>query len=161
MPRGRLIVAYLVLVGVPLLALLGILRSGERLVPPASVRGSWNVEADFGALANPACRGLLSSVKQPFLSISQSGPSLALTLNNPQRTTLTGTIRNGSVSTGPGTVSAADRCVDPRTLRVVAEVAKQAGQRVLTGTLSLMDCVECAPIPFRATQQPSKESEGQ
>jgi len=162
MSKRKLIVAYLILVGLPLLALLAILRGGERLTPPVSVGGAWNIDADFSALASTACKNLMLGVKQPLLSISQSGPSLALTFNNSQRTTLAGTINDTKLSTEPehSDASTVGNCVDPRAIRVVAQVAKQAGQRILTGTLSLMDCAECAPIRFRATRQAPKADEG-
>jgi hypothetical protein len=164
MPKRKLIFAYLSLVGIPVLALLGILRRGQRLTPPVSVGGAWNLEADFSALAGAPCRDLLLSVKQPFLSISQSGPSLAFTINDSQRTTLTGTIQKTSLSMGPGPSGTADggigSCADPRVIHLVAEVGKEAEQRILTGTLSIVDCADCKPIPFRATRQHSREGEG-
>jgi hypothetical protein len=41
MSKRKLIVAYVLLVGVPLLGLLGIVRAGQHLTPPISVGGTW------------------------------------------------------------------------------------------------------------------------
>lgn len=164
MSKPKLVVVYLFLVGIPLLGLLAILRAGESLTPPQSVGGSWKLEADFSPLANKACRDLLLNVKQPFLSISQSGPSVVLTLNNPERTTLPGTLQNSSISAGVGPTTdpahdSAD-CIDPHAIRLRAEIAREAGDRILIGTLSIAGCPGCAPVPFRAQRQSSSSSEG-
>ena len=165
MPNRKLIAAYVCLVGIPLLALLVIIRGGQRLTAPVSVAGIWSVEADFSALAGTACHDLLASVKQPFLTISQSGPSLAFTLNNSQRTTLPGNIESTHLSMGSGHSGSQDSwtasCLDPRAIHLVATVSKRAEQRMLTGTLSILGCASCKPIPFRATRQRLTGSEGQ
>ena len=163
MSKPKLILTYVFLVGVPLLGLLAILRAGEHLTPPQSLGGAWNLEADFTSLANKACRDLLLNVKQPFLSISQSGPSVTLTLNNAQRTTLAGTLQNASIAAGPELSSGANPsgdCLDPRSIRLRADIGKEAGQRILIGTLSIAGCPGCAPIPFRAQRQSLSPGEG-
>lgn len=61
---------YLLLVGVPLAALIGVMHLGERIVPPAYVGGVWLVEADS-----------LSGCRPPSeLEIVQSGIVLDLYL---------------------------------------------------------------------------------
>jgi hypothetical protein len=164
MSKSKLLIIYVCLVGFPLLGLLAILHAGERLTPPKSLGGAWNLEADFSSLATKSCRDLLSNVKQPFLSISQSGPSLALTLNNSQRTTLPGTLQNTNVIAGPDsamdTSGDSEDCGDPRAIQLRADISKDAGERTLIGTLSIAGCPHCAPIPFRAQRQSSSSSEG-
>jgi hypothetical protein len=163
MSKAKLLLTYLLLVGFPLLVLLAILRAGERLTPPQSVGGAWRFDADFSALASGACRDLLSSVRQPFLNISQSGPSLTLTLNNPEHTTLAGTLQDSRVDVA---AAPADRsgdsgnCLDRHEIQLQADVAKEAGRRVLIGTLSVPGCANCAPVPFRAERPNSSQSEG-
>ena len=53
------VVAYIVLVGLPLAGLAGVLRSGRNLAAPMSVDGSWKVEADATRLTNLSCASLL------------------------------------------------------------------------------------------------------
>ena len=164
MSKPKLLLVYLCLVGIPLLGLLAILRAGEHLTPPASLGGSWKLEADFTSLANQACRDLFFGIKQPFLIISQSGPSVALTLNNRQRTTLAGSLKNDSLfvgatpdsEAGPGSAE----CLDPQAIRLRADIAKDAGQRILIGTLSIAGCQRCPPVPFRAQRLGSSGIEG-
>jgi len=163
MSRKKLILTYLFLVGAPLLGLLGILRSGERLAAPVSVGGAWNLEGDFTGLTNATFRRLLASVSQPFLAISQSGPHLTFTLNNPEQTTLAGTMRQNSVTMG-GESSAGDTsrgCANPQTIRLQAALGQQGQQRTLVGTLSIAGCPECATIPFRAVRLSPPVKDGQ
>jgi len=159
MSKRRLIVAYICLVGAPLLGLLGILRAGQHLTPPVSVGGAWYLEANFGALAGGSCRDLLTSVNQPFLSIFQSGTNLVLSLNNPQKTTVPGSIRDAAITVRregapvPGETGA---CTNPQSIQLKATVDNQGGQRVLTGTLAIQGCAACELIPFRAVRQSGK-----
>lgn len=159
MSKRKLIVAYICLVGTPLLGLLGILRAGQHLTPPVSVGGAWYLEANFGALASGSCRDLLTSVNQPFLSILQSGTNLVLSLNNPQKTTLPGTIRGAEITMSREDVPVSketEACTDPQAMQLNATVGNQGGQRVLTGSLAVQGCTACQPIHFRAVRQSGK-----
>ncbi len=162
--KRKLVFAYGCLVVVPLLGVLGILRLGQHLTPPVSVGGNWNLDADFSALALEPCRELLSSVSQPFLSISQSGINLVFSLNNPQKTTLSGTIRDTALTMGAersgNPESATGNCRDPQAIYLKATVNKQGEQRVLTGTLGIAGCRHCAPLSFRAVRQVSSRGGG-
>lgn len=156
MHRRNPVLVYFFLVGLPLLGLMGILRAGRMLIPPLFVGGAWNVEADFGAGVTSSCRNLLSSVQQPFFSISQSGPDLVFNLNNPQKTNILGGIRATSMVMGSESVEASagepGGCADPRAITLEATVGSQGGRRILTGTLGIAGCESCGRIPFRAVR---------
>ena len=163
MSRTKLIVAYLLLVGAPLLGLLGILRCGQHLAAPASVDGTWSLEDDLTPLAGSVCKGAFANISQPFLSISQSGSRLTFTLNNPEQTTLPGTIRENTVSMGSESQAAdtsAD-CTRPRGIRLQAALSQQGLQRSLIGTLSFAGCPDCPALPFRAVRQRPPVKDGQ
>lgn len=154
MSRKKLVVAYLFLVGAPLLGLLGILRTGQRLAAPASVAGAWNLEGQFSTLTDAACRKLISDIGRPFFTISQSGPHLTFTLNNPQQTTLPGMIQQSMVSTGDDAFAngSSRGCAQPQAIHLQAELSQRGVQRSLAGTLTIAGCAECATIPFRAVR---------
>ena len=163
MSKSKLIIAYVFLVGVPLTGLLGILRAGQRLSAPASVGGAWYVDSNLDNVPNDSCRHLLQSVKQPFMSISQSGSNLVFNLNNPQKTAVPGTIRGAALTmSAEGSAASVDTggCSDPQAIHLAATVSKQDGQRVLTGTLTIAGCAECASIQFHAVRQSSHGKEG-
>ena len=164
MPKRKLMLAYICLVGAPLLALVGIVRAGQHLRPPISLGGEWNLDADFGSWPSGPCRELLASVNRPFFSVSQSGSELAVTLNNPQKTVLAGKLRGTSLTIGAEgphksrpTLAA---CGNTEAVRLIARVTGQARQRALEGTLDLEGCSNCPPLAFRATRRASPGSGG-
>ena len=148
MSNRKLILAYVCLVGIPLLSLIGIVRSGQHLQAPISVGGNWNVEADLSPWSGKPCVDLLSG-KQPLLSISQSGDNLTLLLNNPQATVLAGTIR-GTALRANTEDRASDQCSAGQAIAITAEVSKDGERRALTGAFRLNRCRECAPVSFHA-----------
>ena len=157
MPTYRLAIAYLCLVGMPLVGLVGILRAGQRLVAPASIGGIWNVEADFSTLAATPCTTLLSA-KPPLLTLAQSGSSIVATLNNVEQTALTGILHDMTLTMGAASGLAnshAANCAD--TMYLDATVDTQAVPRVITGTIGVR-CPGCGSIPFRAVRQQQNDN---
>ena len=155
MPKARLIISYLCLVGVPLLALLGILRVGRSLSAPRSVAGPWYLEANLGNLPNGACRDLLAHVTQPFMTVSQSGANLQVGMNDPEKTILTGTVRGATVTLNArdaGRWESSIPCSDLRQLHFTATIMETQGSRVLQGQFMMGACIECPPIKFRAVR---------
>jgi hypothetical protein len=146
------VLAYIFLVGLPLLGLAGILKGGRHLTAPFSVDGAWKMVASQ-PLA-PACKDFFSSVSSAPLSISQSGKSLVVTLNGGTRTT-SGTLE-GKIITAQFTVpdkSGAAQCGDGN-LNLTATLDPLTDPRTISGTLSVEGCASCAPLEFRAARQP-------
>jgi len=118
------------------LGLLGILEAGRGIVAPPAISGDWNV--DFGA---PGSCGA-GRLRQPALSISQSGTDAVITLNDGRATSFEATV-NG------GTVTAA---------RFSATISGQSGARVLDGKLNLDGC---GPVAFRALRLAAGKKRGE
>ena len=159
MSKRAMIIAYVCLVGIPLLGLIGILHGGRRLQAPLAVGGNWNLEADFSSWAGKPCGDLLASAKQPALSISQSGTTLVVALNNPQATTLAGTVEGTSLTVGdeePASLES-ESCNAAQALRLNGEVNRDGAHCRLTGTLKLNNCASCAVIAFQAVRQTTKK----
>ena len=153
------VIAYILLVGLPLLGLVGVLRSGRSLTAPFSVDGAWKIEPGASRLPASPCGNFLSSVSNAPLSISQSGKSLVVTLSGGTKTT-TGTLDGKTVRAKfAGTVrSGADKsgaaaCGDD-SLTLAATLDPLAEPRTLSGTLSIEGCGSCPPLEFRAVRQP-------
>jgi hypothetical protein len=157
MHRRNLVLAYILFVGVPAVGLLAIVRAGQRLTPPISVGGAWNVNANFNSLGSAACAELLNGIKQPFFTISQSGGDLVFTLNDTGKSAVAGTLQGATLAMGtdqPGaSASASGGCGDPQNVYLSGMISKQGDQRELTGTLGVSDCAQCVAIPFRAVRQ--------
>jgi hypothetical protein len=155
MPKRNLVITYVCLVGLPLLCLIGVLRAGQRLVAPVSVSGAWTMDVNLDSIANAPCRELLSNLKPPNFSISQSGKSLVIGLNNPQKTVLAGSIEGTAITIGGAAGTSAGtstECRDPKAIQVNANVSRQDNRPVLTGTVRILDCPTCAPVSLRATR---------
>jgi hypothetical protein len=161
MNKRKLVRDYILFVGIPLLALVGILRAGKHLSAPVAVHGNWSVQADFGPWQGVPCGALLINSQPLLLRIDQSGSALTLTLNDPARTALPGTMDGFSLSTtfsaGRGGTAPAPRpdagCLGSQSLRIQATVIQQEKQRSLAGTFNLDGCASCPPIAFSATRQ--------
>jgi hypothetical protein len=156
MSTYRMTLAYLCLVGMPLVGLMGVLRAGQRLVAPASIGGSWTMAADLSTLTATPCTTLLSA-KQPLLTLAQSGSSIVATLNDVERTTLTGTLHDTTLTMGEASgppANAATSCADAMYLN--ATVDTRAVPRVITGVVGI-HCPDpgsgCGSVPFRAVRQ--------
>jgi hypothetical protein len=149
------VVAYILLVGLPLLGLAGVLRSGRKLTAPISVDGVWKIEADAGRLAVPSCDKPASAFSS--VVISQSGKSLVLTFNNAARTVSSGGLegKNLKASVVPvRDLSDKGGCGDDQAVMLTATVDPNTEPRSMTGLLSVNACPSCVPVKFHAVRQP-------
>lgn len=158
MSKHGLVLTYLVLVGIPLLILMGILHAGAHLIPPIAVGGPWSLDADFDGVGNSPCGALLRSMKQPALDIKQAGNELTLTLNNPERTAIAGALDGSALAATE--VQPADAgqnggptCSGSGAIRIAATVERAGDSRSMNGTFSLGDCAACRPISFSGARQ--------
>lgn len=148
------VVAYIILVGLPLLALAAVLRSGRNLSAPISVDGTWKIE-DSGLAASQPC--VLSTGPNVALQISQSGKSLIVSYGN-AKTADPGRIDGTGVKAV--LISDAKDCGPDHSLTLTATVNPQSDPRSLTGTIVASGCSACAPAEFRAVRLPRPQSGG-
>jgi len=146
------VLAYVFLVALPILGLVGILKRGRSLSAPFSVDGAWKIEP--GNLPASACGNFLTSVSNAPLSISQSGQSLVVTLSGGTKTTA-GTLEGKTIKAQFTGASDTGQCGDGA-LTLAATLDPIAEPRTLSGTLSVEGCASssCAPMEFRAVRQP-------
>ena len=114
-----------------MLGLLGILEAGRGIAAPLSVGGEWNVELE-------AHSGCAATLRQPALSISQSGPDALITLNDAHAIVLNGKIDGATLTAGS----------------LTATIAGAKAQRTLEGKMNLDGC---GPVAFRALRQVAKK----
>ena len=148
----KTLLIYLLLVGAPLLGLLGILRAGERIVPPRHVGGAWAVEPAFAAALRAACPDLVFPAAGPTLDVSQSGTRAVVTLNDPAATPLDARLDGDALSAATAEGSAA---CGGRGLRLTAMLQENSSPPRLDGALTLPGCPSCAPVPLRAARLPA------
>lgn len=113
---------------------------GKGIAAPLSIGGEWTVR--FNPAASCAS---LTRLRQPALSISQSGPGVLITLNDGRSTTFPATIAGATLTAASFTAAS-----------LTASIAGKPGERVLQGKF---DFDGCAPVAFRAIRQaPAKKS---
>jgi len=149
------IIAYILLVALPIVGLAGVLKSGRTLTAPISVDGMWRLQADPLLLAALPCGKTLGENPETSLAISQSGRNFTVSLPNGPKTTASGIVDVTTIkaSFAPAAEWAATKgCGAGRELSLVATVDTKADPRSLSGMLSLNDCPSCAPVAFRAVR---------
>jgi hypothetical protein len=164
------VVAYVLLVALPLLGLAGVLKSGRSLVAPISVDGIWKIEAEAGRLSSPSpspspspsCDQTVSSLAAGSLVISQSGKGLVLTFSNGSKTVASGVLDGKSLTASfvPARDASRDNRCGDQLITLAAVIDPRIEPRSLNGVLSVNGCPSCAPLEFRAVRQPRAPSGG-
>ncbi len=143
------VVAYVFLVGLPLLGLAGLLRSGRHLAAPLSVDGIWKIEANGSGGKTSSCGAVATLLSAPLL-VSQSGTNLVVSFGS-SKIAVPGSLEGKSLKTSiPDGESLSGTC-GPAILSAMIDAT--AEPRVLTGQLSFLGCQSCAPFVFRAVRQ--------
>jgi hypothetical protein len=157
LPKKIIFVAYIWLVGVPLLGLIGILNVGRHLHAPAAVGGDWNLEGDLQRTLSPACRSPLVQ-RQLTLTISQSGRYLILTLDQMQGA---GQVENTTMSGAVSAVTNGISCASGEEVaHLNARIEPSVDGDLMTGVIEIRGCSGCVPFPFRATRRPASTKVG-
>jgi len=150
------IIAYIVLVGLPIVGLAGALKSGRTLAPPISVDGAWTLQPDPVQLAALPCAKSLVSVQDTTLAISQSGKNFTLSFANWPKSIGAGRVEGTKLTASlipPDLWTSQAGCGSGRELSIVATVDGKAASRSLLGTLSVNDCPSCATVRFNGFRQ--------
>lgn len=150
----KFVVAYIFLVGIPLLALVGVLKAGRHLASPYAVDGSWTLEFSAEPAAS-TCPSSFSSISNPSVNVSQSGRYLTLTLKGKKGN---GTLEGKSLRAEFSSPDGLSGC-EGRALILAATLNADTRPRILTGTLSYNGCASCS-VDFRAVRQPPAPSGG-
>jgi hypothetical protein len=157
------IIAYILLVGLPVAGLVGVLKSGRKLGAPISVDGVWQLQADPVQLAALPCGKNLAYSPETALTISQSGRNFTLNLANDPKSTASGVVEGTTLMATlvpSATWSEESGCGPGRELSLRATVNPKADPRSLLGTLSVNDCPACASVEFHALWQAPPAKKG-
>ena len=150
----KFVLAYILLVALPLFGLAGILHSGRKLSAPMSVDGSWKISVNPDQLAGISCGKLLLSQNAGF-TISQSGRAFTLNFRNAAWSATSGAVDGDTINSTltPSVLAAKEAGCGERSLSLTATVDAKASPRTLQGTLRVQNCVECAAIEFRGIRE--------
>lgn len=154
----KMFLAYLGLVGIPVLVVAGVLRAGEGLTAPASVKGEWLLQFDSRTLEPGGCVPSFARQSKPSLMITQSGTHLLLRLGDEQKTVAAGVLEGAVLSSrevlvGLDVHRGNPACtVSPARLALHAMLDRDSVPHRLRGEITNLDCQSCAAIPFQATR---------
>jgi hypothetical protein len=155
----RAILTYLGLVGVPFVALLGILRLGEQVHPARAAHGQYAVTFDSSGTGR--CIFDLMQGGQQRLTVAQSGPRLELEWG---RLSMTGFVVGDSLRAHAelreGTETSRASCLTADTLTLAAAIEKTQQAVRLSGEFLLPGCATCKPVPFRAERVAARHAGG-
>ncbi|MGA8763258.1 MAG: hypothetical protein WB562_10375 [Candidatus Sulfotelmatobacter sp.] len=149
-------IAYAVLVILPLFALAGILRAGHTVKAPISVDGTWNLQIDSALLDSLPCGKTLAATPDKALVISQSGKGFVLAFANGPKATASGTLEGTTLRAS--LIPSADwsreiGCGAAQQLSLTATVDLNTRPRSMFGRLSADNCTSCTPVALSAFQQ--------
>jgi|SRR5579863_2505715 len=152
MVSNRLVLAYLVLVGLPVLMLFSILETGRALVAPPAIAGDWSIDFEGTPATADTCSGQLANLPRPALSISQAGTLLTIALNDGGKTRFATVMEDGRLAGSAGRIGLAGGCSQDMALHLEASVNGKRGQRWLEGRFSFPGCASCQAVQFRANR---------
>lgn len=149
----RHVLAYLLVVGGPLLGLLGVLRVGQNIRAPRAVHGAYVLQvADSASLRPQPCLRYLLSGTDSTLHIAQSGAQLAGTLGPEKNVALRGALDGDSLRlTGAidaATVPDSVTCAAGDTLYLAAHASRDERVKRIDGAVT--GCAACGAIGISA-----------
>lgn len=149
------VLAYALLVILPLVGLAGILKSGHRLKAPVSIDGVWNLRVDSAQLDALPCGKMIAATPDKAITISQSGTTFVLSIPSVPKMAASGILDGTTLqaSLKPVESSSEGSCAMGQRLTLLANVDRRVDSSILTGTLSAANCPTCASVGFRAERQ--------
>jgi hypothetical protein len=154
----RLLIEYLLMVGVPFILLLGVLHRGQALKAPADIQGNWQLAVNGSSAAGSSCETVLRSLDGSPMIISQSGSYLTASMLHKERLTLRG--RSEGASLWLESVPSKDSVLNGDMLRLAGAVVDEQDSRVIRGTLLMPRMVDCPPQAFEATSPSGDRGRG-
>ena len=156
----RSVLWYIALVGIPVVAILGILRLGERLVAPRAAHGLYSVA--FDSTGSGRCLSALVADHEKRLSVAQSGPKLDVTFGPLE---LFGTIQgeriNAATATKDSALLRAANCLTGDSIALSGALpTRGASDTHWVGNFLFPGCTTCPSVPFRATRLPDRARNG-
>ena len=154
-PNKRFVIAYIFLVGLPLVGLVGVLKTGRGLQAPLSINGVWKLESDDPTLLAQLCMRSVAPLRDTDAVIAQSGNSFAIHLEYLRSGTVGwGTIQNTTLWAAiPETGDFA--CGPDRAITLRGTVNPNTMPRSMRLVISIASCASCVPVEFHAVLQAS------
>lgn len=139
----RLVVEYLILVGIPLAIILVLLRFGEQIQAAPTIEGAWVMQAETPSGANP-CSQVLAGLGGRSLVISQSGRHITAIWDHRPRTKLYGVLEHREFTLSA--LGTAETGCDEAAAMLNGRIVDGNGGRTIEARLQLPGCAGCAEL---------------
>jgi hypothetical protein len=150
--QKNFLLAYILLVGLPLLGVFTVLKGGRGLVPLPAMSGDWDLSVDASTAAANNCFAPLTVPRQT-VAISQSGADVIVSFKQLREISIAGTLEGNHLTGITGPSGPAGTCAEGAALRWTATVMGAPGQRTLDGHFFIDACASCAPAAFHAVRR--------
>ncbi len=154
----RLLIEYLLMVGMPFVLLLGVLHRGQALKAPADIQGTWQLALNGSTAAGSSCETVLRSLDGSVLTISQSGSYLTASFVNNEHSMFHG--RSEGKDLWLESAPSKDSVLNGDLLRLTGATVEEQGDRVIRGMLLMPRMVDCPPRAFEATSPSGDRGRG-
>ena len=144
MVAKKLLLDYMMLVGIPLAIVLVILKLGEHLQASPAIDGAWVMQTDALQDTSP-CASTFASFGGRSLVISQSGRYLTAIWDHQPRTKLYGSLRDHAFSLSSVRPPSKTDCGNAALL-LEGRIVDGNGARSLEARLRLPDCSACQEL---------------
>jgi len=158
----RFVLAYILLVGVPLLGLAGVLKFGRGLSAPISVDGVWKLSTD-GTHLPPQCAKGLAFLQGSLMTFSQSGKDVTVTVNSEGVIAGSGVIEGTTLNASLPVVETTPNepgCSTDNVLTLRATVDPKLEPRSMQGIFSFQQCPSCSSVSYHAVRQSRSSRSG-
>jgi hypothetical protein len=149
--KEKLVISYVLLVGIPLLGVVGVLGAGRNLRAPTSIAGGWDFQINPSATQPQSCVTGLVVVRPTILDISQSGRYLTLMVDSQPKFSLEGTLQGKTIVANLSLPLEAS-CKGAAGLSLTAEIDSKTAPRIMSGVLSFDGCPSCGSANFQAVR---------
>jgi hypothetical protein len=144
----RILIEYVLMVGLPFLLLTVVLQRGQSLQAPHDVHGAWELQLSCPETIGASCESKLCVLSGTTLTITQSGSYLDAGIVGDQTTLLRGRIEGTHISLQ--SVSHPDEILNGDTLRLKGTVSIVEQRSVIHGSLAMPRQVDCPPLRLQA-----------
>lgn len=144
------VINYLLLVGFPVLAVLGVLHYGNNMLTVMCIQGPRTAQTIQTSAAAPSCQEQHLQAERQGFSISQSGSQFSVSFNGEPKAVLQGQLRDTSITATAPSFSFGKDENSSNLIGLRATIDRQTNPARLWGVFSFNNCPD---IKFVANQQ--------
>ena len=152
----KIILLYIISVGVMFAALLEILHLGKSIKAPIDISGNWEIDNQFTAAVKTNCASIKLPKDDPEIFIEQSGTHITMQFNDSIKTQMLGILNQDKINFSlllPVSRKSVSECGTETLVKLDIEFQLHDGiADRLSGTWTTPNCSGCGQIQFSASK---------